>query len=50
MISKVLLDLPFSLNQPLISADDLYIRILENKVKNIEVLDQIKKNQKDKNF
>ena len=29
-ISKVLHDLPFSQNQPLKSADDLYIRILKN--------------------
>jgi hypothetical protein len=32
MVSKVLLDFPFSRNQPLKSADDQYIRILKNKL------------------
>jgi hypothetical protein len=32
MIAKVLLDLPSSRNQPLKSADELYIRILKNKL------------------
>jgi hypothetical protein len=32
MISKVLRDFPFSRNQPLKSADDLYSRILKNKL------------------
>jgi hypothetical protein len=32
MISEVLRDLPFSRNQPLVSADDQYIIILKNKL------------------
>jgi hypothetical protein len=32
MISKVLRDLPFSRNQPLKSADEWYIKILESKL------------------
>jgi hypothetical protein len=32
MISKVLLNLPFSRNQPLKLADDQYTRILKNKL------------------
>jgi hypothetical protein len=42
MISKVLRDLPFSRNKPMESADDQYIRILENK------LIKLKKKQEDR--
>jgi hypothetical protein len=41
MISKVLLDFLFSRNQPLKSADDLYIRILKKQI------NKIKKKQED---
>jgi hypothetical protein len=40
IISNVLRDLPFSQNQPLKSADDQYIRILKNKMKNLGSLRQ----------
>jgi hypothetical protein len=44
MVSRVLRDLPFNRNQPLKTADDLYIRILKNKTKiSHGVLDEIKK-------
>jgi hypothetical protein len=35
MISDVLLDLPFSRNQPLKSAEDQYLGILKNKIKSL---------------
>ena len=38
MISKVLRDLTFSLNQPLKSARDLYIGILKHKIKTLGCL------------
>jgi hypothetical protein len=38
MISNVLRDLPFSRNQHLKSADDYFIGILKNKMKNLESL------------
>jgi hypothetical protein len=45
MVSKVLRDLPFNLNQPLKTADDRYIRSLKNKIKTFyRVLDEIKTN------
>jgi hypothetical protein len=46
MISKVLRDLPFSGKQPLKSADDKNIRISKNKIKNRDVLNEIKKPEK----
>jgi hypothetical protein len=36
MIPKFLHDLPFSQNQPLTSADNLYIRVLRNKLNRIK--------------
>ena len=38
MVLNVLHDLPFSRNEPLNPADDLYIRILKNKIRNVEGL------------
>jgi hypothetical protein len=38
MIWNVLRDLPFNQNQVLKSADDWYIRILKNKIKNLGCL------------
>jgi hypothetical protein len=43
MILNVLRDLPFSRNQSLKSADGYYIRIWKNKIKNLNVLGEIKK-------
>jgi hypothetical protein len=39
IISKILRDLHFSLNQPLKSADDWYIGILKNIIKTYEYVD-----------
>ena len=46
VISNVLCELPFSINQPLKLVDGSYIGILKNKMKTFEVLYELKKTTK----